>query len=96
MLDRRGKDLLRLIEFAAGVQHMIDLGAILGPFFDLVEVAVVRDQRIVGFFGGRAYCGWIALWRQGSHVRPHVFSADRSESQASRLPRQVRRAPFRL
>jgi hypothetical protein len=28
---------------AAGIEHVVDLGAVLGPFFDLVEVAMVRD-----------------------------------------------------
>jgi hypothetical protein len=36
---------------AAGVQHPIDLGPIFGPLLDLVEIAVIRNQRIVGLFG---------------------------------------------
>jgi hypothetical protein len=33
----------------------IRFGAVLGPFLDLVEVAVVRDERIGGFLGGLAF-----------------------------------------
>jgi hypothetical protein len=35
MSDRFIEYLARLIEIAAGVQHAIDLGAVLRPFFDL-------------------------------------------------------------
>jgi hypothetical protein len=35
--------------------------AVLGPLLDLVEVAMVRDQRIVGRL---AYRGWIVFFRQ--------------------------------
>jgi hypothetical protein len=47
-----------------------DLGTVFGPFLDLIEVAVVRDQRIVGLFSGLvcAHSGWIVLWRQIRHV----------------------------
>jgi hypothetical protein len=34
---------LRGTEVAAGIQHVIDLSAVLDPLLDLVEVAVVRD-----------------------------------------------------
>jgi len=51
MVDRSGEDLPRLFKVATGVQHPIDLGPIFGPLLDLVEIAVVRNQRIVGFFG---------------------------------------------
>ena len=47
MLDRPGKDLPRLVEVAAGVEHALDPGAVLGPLVDLVVVAVVRKQRLV-------------------------------------------------
>ena len=43
MLDRRGEDLPRLIEVTTGEQHAVDLGAVLGPFLDLVEVALIRN-----------------------------------------------------
>ena len=39
--------------------------AVLGPLLDLVEVAMVRDQRIVGRL---AYPGWIVFFRQATHV----------------------------
>jgi hypothetical protein len=51
MVDRRGEDLPRLVEVAAGIEHSLDLGAVLGPLLDLL-VAVVSNQRLVGFFVG--------------------------------------------
>ena len=53
----------RAAQVAAGIQQVIDLGTV-----NLVEVAVVRNQRIAGLFGGLAYRGWIALCRQATHV----------------------------
>jgi hypothetical protein len=53
MLDRRREYLTRLIQVASGVEHVVDLGTVLGPLFDLVEVARVRDQRLIGFSVGR-------------------------------------------
>jgi hypothetical protein len=50
MLDRRGEDLPRLVQAAAGIEHALDLGAILGPLLDLVEVAVVRDEWVISLF----------------------------------------------
>jgi hypothetical protein len=35
MLDRRGEDLPRLVQAAAGIEHALDLGAILGPLLTL-------------------------------------------------------------
>jgi hypothetical protein len=73
MVDRRGEDLPRLVEVAAGEQHPIDLGPVLGPFLDLVEIAAVRNQRLVGLFVGpiahdstaaSAVCGVIHLPHQ--------------------------------
>jgi hypothetical protein len=56
ILDCRCKDLPRLVQITAGIEHPIDLGAVLGPFFDLVVVAVVRQQRVVGFFVRGTLC----------------------------------------
>ena len=53
MLDRRHEDRLRLIQVAPGIEHVVDLGAVLGPLLDLVKVAVVRDQRLISLFVGR-------------------------------------------
>ena len=52
MLDRCGEDLSRLVQIAAGIEHALDLAAILGPLLDLVVIAVVRDQRLSGLFVG--------------------------------------------
>jgi hypothetical protein len=67
MLDRRSEDLPRLVQIVARIQHMVDVGPILGPLLDLVEVEMVRDDRIVSlvvdwcvptpvgsYFGGRS------------------------------------------
>jgi hypothetical protein len=43
MADRLREDLSRFVQVAAGIEHVVDLGAVLGPFLDLVEVALVRD-----------------------------------------------------
>ena len=68
MLDRRGKTSCALSDLlpawhAAGIEHVVDLRAVLHPLLDFVEIAVVRDQRVAGFpfrlrllgsyFGGR-------------------------------------------
>src|SRR5690348_10048544 len=61
MVDRLGEDLSRLVQAAPGIEHMINLGPVFGPFLDLVEVAVVRNQRIVSVFvrpiAHRTLCG---------------------------------------
>ena len=44
MLDCSRKDLPRIIEVAAGMEHAVDLGAVLRPLLDLVKVAVVRPK----------------------------------------------------
>jgi hypothetical protein len=50
MLDCRFKDLLRLIEIVASVEHSFDPTAILGPLLDLVVIALVGDQWLVSLF----------------------------------------------
>ena len=65
MLDRLREDLPRLVQAATGVEHMVDLGPVLGPLVDLVEIAVVRDQRVAGF-PFRLRLLWIVLWRQAT------------------------------
>jgi hypothetical protein len=54
MADCLVEYLASFVEIAAGVQHPLDLGPVLGPFFDLVKIAMVREQRGVGFFAGPA------------------------------------------
>ena len=70
MLDRLSEDLPRLVQLTAGIEHVVDLGPVLGPLLDLVEVAVVRDERIVSLVVGlvRTHSGWIVFWRQIGHV----------------------------
>jgi hypothetical protein len=76
MVDRRGEDLPRLVEVAAGTEHVVDLGAVLGPFLDLVEITVVRDQRLVGLFGGPAYAiGSYSAGRTSNAASPSSMSA---------------------
>ena len=36
----------------AGIEQAINLRAVPRPFFDLIEVAIVRIERVVGFFVG--------------------------------------------
>ena len=50
MLDGRDKDFSRLVEAIASVQQGIDTHAVSAPRFDLVEVAVVCIERVVGLF----------------------------------------------
>ena len=64
MLDRRREDLARLVEIVAGVQHVVDLGAVLGPFLDLIEIAVVRDQWLVSLVVGPFADCAPAAWNQ--------------------------------
>ena len=42
------EQLTSLVEIVAGVEQAVDLHAVLGPLFELVEIAVVREERIVG------------------------------------------------
>ena len=48
----RWPSMFRVPAYDPGIQHVIDLRAVLGPLLDLVEIAMVRDQRVVGLFGG--------------------------------------------
>jgi hypothetical protein len=38
------------IEIIAAVEQAIELRAVLGPLLDFVKVAIIRVQRVVGFF----------------------------------------------
>jgi len=51
MLDGASKHIAPYRDYC-GVEDAIDLRAVLGPLLDLVEVADVRNQRVVGFFVG--------------------------------------------
>jgi hypothetical protein len=54
VLDCRGENLSRLVETAAGPQHVVDFRPVLHPLLDLVIIAMVRQQRLVSlFFVGR-------------------------------------------
>ena len=44
MLDGLGEQLARLIEIIIGVKKIGDVQAVLGPLFELVEVAIVREK----------------------------------------------------
>jgi hypothetical protein len=50
VLDGVGKDFLRLAKIIAGIQQAIDSHAVLRPLLDLVEIAIISKQRIVGLF----------------------------------------------
>jgi hypothetical protein len=52
------ENVFRLFEVIAGVQHAVDFAAVLGPLLDLVVIAVVRQEGIVGLFVGPiGHCG---------------------------------------
>ena len=76
MVDHNGEDLPRLVEVP------IDLGPIFGLLLDLVEIAVVRNQRIIGLFIGplRTHSDRVVLWRQIGRVDfpdPTIWSGTR-------------------
>jgi hypothetical protein len=50
MLDGHDKDFSRFVEVIASVQQSIDTHAVPAPRFDLVEVAVICLERVVGLF----------------------------------------------
>jgi hypothetical protein len=50
------------VEVAAGERRAIDLRAILRPLLDLVEITIVRDERIIGLFIGPVALGPIFLF----------------------------------
>jgi hypothetical protein len=52
VFDRVFEQLTSLFEIVAGVKEAIDLAAVFGPLFDLVEVAMVRDERVISLFVG--------------------------------------------
>jgi hypothetical protein len=52
VLDGGGEQLARLVEVIAGIEQAIDFRFVLGPFLDLIEVALIGDDRIAGFFVG--------------------------------------------
>ena len=47
MLDRFGEQLTSLVEIVAGIEQPLDLRAVLGPLFELVEITIVRAQRVI-------------------------------------------------
>jgi hypothetical protein len=51
MLDGLGEQLTRSFKVVACVKQAINLGAVLGPFLDLVVITVVREQRAIRLFG---------------------------------------------
>ena len=50
VLDGVGKDFLRLAKTIAGIKQAIDSHAVPRPLLDLVEIAIIRAQRLVGLF----------------------------------------------
>ena len=50
MLDGRRENLVRLVETVAGIQDVINFGAVFRPLLDFVEIALVRVERIVSLF----------------------------------------------
>jgi hypothetical protein len=50
-LDHRVEHIERPVELIAGIEHVLNVHIVVGPLLDLEEVAIVRIDRIVGFFG---------------------------------------------
>jgi hypothetical protein len=50
MLDRLGEDVLGLGEIVASIEQAIDRRAAARPFLDLVEVAIIRIERVARLF----------------------------------------------
>jgi hypothetical protein len=49
VLDRLLEYLSRFVEIVAGIEHALDMLVVLGPLLDLVVIAIVRNERFVGF-----------------------------------------------
>ena len=45
-----GMDVSKEDQVNAGVEQAVDLCAVLRPFFQLVELSIIRVERVVGFF----------------------------------------------
>jgi hypothetical protein len=82
VLDGVDKDFLRFAKIIAGMKQAIDSHAVPRPLLDLVEVADVRNQRVVGFFV------WLVV-----HVRR---TSSHGTFRYIQRARQVIRAPVRL
>jgi hypothetical protein len=67
-LDRLLEYLSRLVEIVAGVQHAIDLAAVLGPLLDFVVIALVRLERSAAL--RRAKCALLLRGTNGLRCRP--------------------------
>jgi hypothetical protein len=82
MLDGLRENVLCLFKIAAGVQHAVDFRPVLSPLLDLVEVAIVREERVVGsstgqLFGGRSVGNFIRRSTPADVVSPVRLSAAR-------------------
>jgi hypothetical protein len=56
LLDEVLEDAMRLSEAIPSERHFLNPLPILAPFLDLVEVAMVGLERVVGFFVGPVVC----------------------------------------
>jgi hypothetical protein len=50
MLDRLGEQLTSFFQVVACVKQALDLRTVLSPLFDLVEIAIVGIERVLGLF----------------------------------------------
>jgi hypothetical protein len=73
-LRGRGEDPARLFEVIAGVKKIGDVQAVLGPFFDLVQIAIVREVWILCFLVGPTIAGTRATL---SMPKPHQTATPR-------------------
>jgi hypothetical protein len=51
-LDFGIEDFARLVERITGPQHPLDTLIVLGPLFDLTEVAIVGEEWVIDLFSG--------------------------------------------
>jgi hypothetical protein len=59
VFHRFSKSLARLIKITANPQQAIDLGPVLGPLLNFVEIAFIRMKQVVGFFAGPFFRAWM-------------------------------------
>lgn len=94
-LDEPREDRPSLVKIVASEQHFFDVQSVLAPFLDLVEIALVRVERVVGFLMGPivSHCGRQKLgFAQNGAPWPILAACDRALCVASRFLMSVK--PF--
>jgi hypothetical protein len=69
--DRRCEYGRRLIQIAARIQHAIDFVAVVRPLLELLKIASVGEQLVVGFFVRQVICRHRKRsWQRPKAARP--------------------------